>query len=118
MQSFVPLEKLELSTKKPDKLKPTAIHYTKQHMREKHTNFSTKIDVRGMRAEEALYAIQDFIETGYTMGIKHLEILHGKGYGILREQIRNYLQTVHFIESFKDAPIDMGGDGITIVKIQ
>lgn len=118
VQSFVPLERLELSTKKPEQIKPTTIHHTQQHMREKKANFSTKIDVRGMRAEEALYAIQDFIETGYTIGIKRLEILHGKGYGILREQIRNYLNAVHFIESFQDAPIDMGGDGITIVKIQ
>ncbi|MCR4799942.1 MAG: Smr/MutS family protein, partial [Bacteroidales bacterium] len=49
--------------------------------------------------------------------IKHVEILHGKGYGILRKLIRDYINTVDFVESCSDAPIEMGGDGITIVKL-
>ncbi|MCK9562536.1 MAG: Smr/MutS family protein [Bacteroidales bacterium] len=118
VRSLVPLERLSVSTKKPEIIKSTTKSFTQAHIQEKQTNFSTKIDVRGMRTDEALYTIKDFIETAYTLDIKQVLILHGKGYGILREHIRTYLHTENFVESVSDAPIDMGGDGITIVKIQ
>jgi DNA mismatch repair protein MutS2 len=44
-----------------------------------------------------------------------VDILHGKGFGILREIIREYLQSLDEIASFGDAPIDQGGNGITRV---
>jgi DNA mismatch repair protein MutS2 len=61
--------------------------------------------------------VKDFVETANMLQIKHVEILHGKGYGILRKIIREYLETIDFVESCKDAPIEMGGDGITIVTL-
>ena len=45
-----------------------------------------------------------------------LRILHGKGNGILRHMIREYLSTVDVVSSYKDEDIRFGGSGITIVK--
>jgi len=84
---------------------------------EKRLHFSPKLDVRGKRSDEALYEVKDFVETAHMLQVFTLEILHGKGYGILRKLIRDYLLTTGFVESCTDAPIDMGGDGITIVKL-
>ena len=64
-----------------------------------------------------MYLVKDFVETANMLKIKRIEILHGKGYGILRKIIRDYLDTIDFVESCSDAPIQMGGDGITIVTL-
>ncbi len=48
--------------------------------------------------------------------MKEISILHGKGYGILREIIREYLQSVDEINHYGDAPLEMGGSGITRVS--
>lgn len=117
VRSFVKLSDLHLSTKKPEKQQKTSYVRADSELQEKQRNFSPKIDIRGVRGQEALYRIQDFVEIGHTLGVSRLEILHGKGYGILREMIRNYLAHVHFVVSYEDAPIDMGGDGITIVRL-
>jgi DNA mismatch repair protein MutS2 len=116
MISHLPLSKLALSKEKPQTRKKTSLNISAD-IQKRHRDFSPKIDIRGIRGDDALHAVEKFIETGYTMRIGRLEILHGKGYGILRELIRNYLSGLNFISRFEDAPLDMGGDGITIVYL-
>jgi DNA mismatch repair protein MutS2 len=50
--------------------------------------------------------------------MKELRILHGKGDGILREVVRNYLRGLSYINSQRDEHADMGGAGITIVTLK
>lgn len=85
---------------------------------EKRLNFKTEIDIRGQRGDDALMTVREFVEEGIMLDIKHLQILHGKGDGILRKLIRDFLKTIDLVESVSDAPIEFGGDGITIVKIE
>ena len=77
-------------------------------------NFRDHIDVRGMRAAEALDAVQDFVDDALMVGEGSVSILHGKGTGALKEEIRRYLRTVPEVESAKDEHADRGGAGITI----
>jgi len=51
------------------------------------------------------------------LGISEVKILHGKGNGILRQMIRDYLKTVDMVEDFHDEHVEFGGAGITVVKI-
>ena len=81
-------------------------------------NFRDHIDVRGMRAAEALDAVQDFIDDALMVGVGSVSILHGKGTGALKEEIRRYLRTVPEVESAKDEHADRGGAGITIVTFK
>lgn len=81
----------------------------------KTINFKLSIDLRGKRAEEALSMLQKYIDEAMLLNMKEVSILHGKGFGILREVIREYLQSIDEIQKFGDAPIDMGGAGITRV---
>lgn len=80
-------------------------------------NFKPDIDVRGQRADEALANIQAFIDEAIMVGSKNLRILHGKGYGVLKEVIRDYLKSEPAVASCKDEHIQFGGAGITLVEL-
>ncbi len=84
---------------------------------EKRLSFKTEIDVRGQRAEEALQTIQAFIDDAIMLDYSELRILHGKGNGILKEMIRNYLKAERVVKSFRDEHVQFGGAGITVVEI-
>ena len=79
--------------------------------------FNPEIDVRGMRTEEALQAVQEFIDTALMIQFRHLRILHGKGNGILRQMIRQYLESTGAVSSAIDEHVDRGGAGITVVEL-
>ena len=80
-------------------------------------NFKDHIDVRGMRVAEALEAVQDLIDDALMVGVGTVTILHGKGTGALKEEIRRYLRTVPEVVSAVDEHADRGGAGITIVTL-
>lgn len=84
---------------------------------EKRLTFKSEIDIRGKRAEEAISIIQEFIDEAIMFNVNQLRILHGKGNGILKEIIRNYLKTEPAITSFKDEHVDFGGAGITVINL-
>ncbi len=86
-------------------------------MSEKRLTFKTEVDVRGQRAEEALQLIRSWIDDAIMLDFSELRILHGKGNGILKEMIRNYLKTEPAIKSFRDEHVQFGGAGITVVEI-
>ncbi len=80
--------------------------------------FRDHIDVRGMRAAEALEEVRDLVDDAVMMGVGSVTILHGKGTGALKEEIRRYLRTVREVASAKDEHADRGGAGITIVTLR
>lgn len=82
---------------------------------EKAEHFELTLDVRGKRAEEALDIVEKYIDEAKLLSIKEVSILHGKGNGILRKLIREYLSHQHEIENFCDASLETGGAGITRV---
>ena len=85
---------------------------------EKRKAFNPTLDLRGHRAEEALAELQHFLDDAQLLCEKELRILHGKGYGILKTLIRQQLQSMPEVQSFHSAPVDLGGDGITIVHLR
>lgn len=84
---------------------------------EKRLNFKTEIDVRGQRGEEAVQTIQAFIDDAIMLDFSELRILHGKGNGILKEMIRNYLKSEPIVKSVRDEHVQFGGAGITVVEL-
>lgn len=78
-------------------------------------NFKDHVDVRGMRAAEALEVVQDFVDDALMLGVGSVSILHGKGTGALKEEIRRYLRSLPDVASVADEHADRGGAGITIV---
>ena len=84
---------------------------------EKAQHFDLTLDVRGKRAEEALDIVAKYLDEAKLLSIKEVSILHGKGNGILRKLIREYLSRDHDVECFNDASLETGGAGITRVKL-
>jgi len=82
------------------------------------SNFNPEIDVRGMRTEDALSAIERLFDRALMMGFGSLKIIHGKGDGILRKMIRQYLKKYDQVERLEDEHADRGGDGITYVYLR
>lgn len=85
---------------------------------EKRKFFNPTLDLRGQRAEEALVNLQHFLDDALLLSEKELRILHGKGYGILKQMIRDYLQHNADVRSFQSERLELGGDGITIVHLK
>ncbi|WP_462265100.1 endonuclease MutS2 [Mucilaginibacter sp.] len=81
-------------------------------------SFSPEIDVRGMRGEDALHAIEKLLDRALMMGVGSLKVLHGKGDGILRRLIRDYLKKYDQVGRMEDEHADRGGDGITYVYLK
>ncbi len=79
-------------------------------------NFKDNIDLRGERAADALERVQSFIDDALMVGVSSVTILHGKGTGALKEEIRRYLRTVPDVARATDAHADRGGSGITVVE--
>ncbi len=90
---------------------------TRDTMDSHRREFHQDLDVRGMRGDEALAAVQYFLDDAILVGMPRVRILHGKGNGILRELIRQYLATVPNVTHFADEQVQLGGAGITVVDL-
>lgn len=84
---------------------------------ERQLNFKQEIDVRGMRADEALQAVTYFIDDAIRFSASRVRILHGTGTGALRQAIRGLLTGTDGIASFHDEDVRFGGAGITVVNL-
>lgn len=121
MKFSVAYNKLEkVKVKRSAKKNNTNSQYSNimKNIHERASNFNPNVDVRGMRAEEAVSFIHKWIDEAILISYYNLEILHGTGNGILRQVIRDYLASVPQVEFFKDAHIDFGGSGKTIIKLK
>ena len=76
----------------------------------------TRLDLRGARVDEALADVEQFVDAGLVAGVPSLEIVHGKGTGALRQAIHEALARRRDVAGFAVAPIDQGGDGVTVVR--
>ena len=88
-----------------------------QSLTQRRLTFKSEIDIRGQRVEEAIPKIQKFIDEAIMFEVGQLRILHGKGNGILKEAIRDYLRAEPMVNSCKDEHVDLGGAGITVVNL-
>ncbi len=87
-------------------------------VRDKKLSFSPDIDVRGLRAEEAVTKVLNHLDEALLCGAETVKILHGKGNGILRELIRQHLATLSFVSRYSDEHVQYGGSGITLVELK
>ncbi len=85
---------------------------------EKAQKFNLTLDVRGQRGDEAVDNVAKYIDEATLLSIKEVSILHGKGNGILRKLIREYLSKQSCVQSFNDASLETGGAGITRITLK
>ena len=78
----------------------------------------TECDVRGMNLEEALLAVDLFLDGAVLNRLKQVSIIHGKGTGILRAGIHKHLKTHSAVKEFRLGRYGEGEDGVTIVTMK
>lgn len=91
---------------------------TSAQSRDRQLNFKNEIDVRGMRADEALQAVTYFMDDAIQFSAQKVRILHGTGHGILKTLIRQQLKANPAVKSFADEDVRFGGAGITVVELE
>jgi len=106
--------KLELS-----KLTKTNIKSKTKSEFSDYIKFDAKLslDLRGMRADEAIRLLEDFISDGVRGHVNNLTIIHGKGTGALRFAVQQYLGVHPLVVSYRDGDLVEGGAGVTIVEV-
>lgn len=124
MRTKMKTERLEYAEQKQQqedlatKLQAYSVSKTTRETIDSHkSTFKQDLDVRGMRGDEALTAVQYFIDDAILVGMQRVRILHGKGNGILRQLIRQYLGSVPNVVHYADEHVQFGGAGITIVDL-
>ena len=121
IKSSVKIDKLERTSKSLIKKQNTKTVFlsssTTDDIRKKQLSFSSELDVRGMRGDEAIESVAAFIDTAVLSGYSNLRILHGTGNGILQQLIRNYLRKIDAVKSYREEDIQLGGAGITVVEL-
>ncbi len=83
---------------------------------DRRLNFSPELDIRGERLSDALNIVTRYIDDAVMLNMGTVRIIHGKGTGVLREEIQKYLRTIPGL-SVSDEDIRNGGTGVTIVNL-
>lgn len=77
----------------------------------------TRVDVRGMRADECLKQIDDFVQDALVNNVAQVTIVHGKGTGALKTAIHDFLKYQHYVKTYRLGELVEGGAGVTIVDL-
>ena len=85
---------------------------------ERKLQLKTEIDLRGARLNDALEQVTRYVDDAIMLGISSVRIIHGKGTGVLRDEIQKLLRTMPGVASAKDEHIQFGGSGVTIVTFE
>lgn len=93
-------------------------HSIYDDMNDKRKSFNPTLDLRGHRAEEAIDMLHRFLDDALLLSEKEVRILHGKGYGILMQVIRQELQASRDVRTFHPEKLELGGEGVTVVNLK
>ena len=85
---------------------------------ERKLNFSTEMDVRGERLNDAIEKVTRYVDDAIMVGVSSVRIIHGKGTGVLRDELQKLLRTMPGVASVRDEHIQFGGTGVTIVTFE
>jgi DNA mismatch repair protein MutS2 len=77
-----------------------------------------EIDLRGMYGDDAIKAVDKFLDDSILSGAMHIDIIHGKGTGALRKRVAEYLKSDNRIKSFHLGEWNEGGSGVTVIDLK
>ncbi len=115
IKTKVKAQKLALTDKKPNKtLKKLQVSFDDFHA---SANFSPRVDLRGMRVDEALDILEKRLDMASLRNIREITVIHGHGTGALKSAVRSYLGDSPYVAKYRAGEQNEGGDGISIVDI-
>ena len=116
MKMKVSLDDLELKQSAPE-AKPKQKPVTGMK-RTRDDNVKSELDLRGTNLEEALMETDRFIDEAFLANLGQIYIIHGKGTGILRSGIQDYLRKHKHIKSYRLGNYGEGGNGVTVAELE
>ncbi|MGE5653166.1 MAG: endonuclease MutS2 [Bacillota bacterium] len=116
MKLTVPLDQLTSAEKK--KHTTASASAVGRLMAGKSETITTELDLRGMTLDEAVEAVDKYLDDAYLASLERVRIIHGKGTGVLRQGIREFLRRHHHVKSYAFAAYNEGGDGVTIAELK
>ena len=124
ISSKMPLDKVERITSNEFKSavketsRPVSAVKVDTSINERKLNFSTELDVRGERLTDAIEKVTRYVDDAIMLSISSVRIIHGKGTGVLSEELQKLLRTMPGVASVRDEHIQFGGTGVTIVNFE
>jgi DNA mismatch repair protein MutS2 len=121
ISSKMPLDKVERITSNEFKsavkenARTTSSIKIDTSLNERKLNFSTELDVRGERLNDAIEKVTRYIDDAIMLSVSSVRIIHGKGTGVLRDELQKLIRTIPGVASVRDEHIQFGGTGVTIV---
>lgn len=85
-------------------------------MMDKTKDFKAELDMRGMRAEEALVRLDKYLDDALLSGVSRVCLIHGKGTGVLRAVVTERLRGDRRVKRFRLGEIGEGGAGVTVAE--
>jgi len=76
-----------------------------------------EIELRGQTIDEAMPTVEQYVDEAFRGGLARVRIIHGKGTGTLRRQVRDFLSKHPLVKSYEQARPEEGGEGVTIVHL-
>lgn len=86
-------------------------------LEEKARSVSPRLDLRGMRADEAVQEVEKYLDEASLAGLSRVYLVHGKGTGALRAAIQQHLRSDRRVKSFRLGEHGEGGAGVTVVEL-
>ena len=124
ISSKMPLDKVERITSNEyrnavkETSRPVSAVRVDSSISERKLNFSTEIDLRGERLNDAVEKVTRYVDDAIMLGISSVRIIHGKGTGVLRDELQKLIRTIPGVASVRDEHIQFGGTGVTIVTFE
>ena len=117
MQSTVKLHQLQLIQESSKEVRISRNKFSSKILVEK-SEFDNSLDIRGMLKDEAILALDNYMDRVVMYGIHQLKIIHGRGTGALKQAVHFYLKKYPHVKTFRLEAEQFGGDGITIVEMK
>lgn len=111
------LNKIQLA-EPPKKKKKKAINRTYGGSENLDMTVKPKLDIRGFRGDDAMKELMHYLDKAVARGLQQVEIVHGKGEGILKKLVHEHLETRSEVKNFDIAPWEHGGPGCTLVELK
>ncbi|MCD8008612.1 MAG: Smr/MutS family protein, partial [Clostridiales bacterium] len=88
------------------------------HRQVTRSSVGQELDIRGMTCDEGVAMVERFLDSAVMAHLTGVSIIHGKGTGVLRQAVHQYLKTCKYVKRYRLGRFGEGEDGVTVVELK